>query len=183
MTPNLARPTRLAVAGLLAALLAACASAGPPYENRTVRQLPPPSPPVEVDTSSAQTAGAPRGREFESEPAPVRSAPVPAPSRSEPEPAPSYRPDAATRTLLASAEESVRAGELSRAAAHIERALQIHPRDPYLWHELARVRLLAKEYALAASLAEKSNALAGGNADLRHRNQAIIDQARAASTG
>lgn len=183
MILDLGRPIRLAAVGLLAAVLAACAGAGPPYENRTVRQLPPPSPPVEAETSGAQTAGAPRGREFESQPAPVRPAPMPAPARTEPAPAPSYQPDAATRTLLASAEESVRAGELSRAAAHIERALQIHPRDPHLWHELARVRLLAKEYALAASLAEKSNALAGGNVELRHRNQAIIDEARAASTG
>lgn len=183
MNLNLGRLIRFATPALLATLLAACASAGPPYQNRTVRQLPPPSPPVEAETADTQTAGAPRGRDFESAPAPVRVPERPAPVRSEPAPTHDYQPDAATRTLLASAQESARAGELSRAAAQIERALQIHPRDPHLWHELARVRLLAKEYALAASLAEKSNALAGDNAELRHRNQTIIDKARAASTG
>jgi predicted Zn-dependent protease len=73
------------------------------------------------------------------------------------------------------------ANRLGSAAATIERALRIEPRNPRLWQELARVRLKQGEYGQAESTAARSNSFAGSDTALRAENQRIIEQARAAS--
>ena len=50
------------------------------------------------------------------------------------------------------------------AAASIERALRIEPRNPRLWQELARVRLKQGQYAQAENVAARSNSWAGDDA-------------------
>jgi cytochrome c-type biogenesis protein CcmH/NrfG len=65
-----------------------------------------------------------------------------------------------------------------QAAATLERALRIEPRNPRLWHELAKVRLRQGDGAQAANLAARSNSFAGSDSQLRAANQAIIEQAR-----
>jgi len=81
---------------------------------------------------------------------------------------------------MESARSDAAAGRLVQAAASLERALRIEPRNPRLWHELARVRLRQGDGAQAANLAARSNSFAGSDAQLRAANQGIIEQSRTA---
>ncbi len=85
----------------------------------------------------------------------------------------------ATSSLLAKVEIQEGAQNWERAAALLERALRIEPRDAQLWHRLAQIRLQQGQYHLAASLAQKSNALAGDNVQLKEKNTRLVKQARA----
>jgi len=71
-------------------------------------------------------------------------------------------------------------GEHAKAAASLERALRIEPRNPRLWQELARVRLQQRQFAQAESVAARSNSWAGSDASLRAENWRIIAEAREA---
>jgi Flp pilus assembly protein TadD len=82
--------------------------------------------------------------------------------------------------LLESARSDAAAGRLGSAAATLERALRIEPRNPRLWHELAKVRLRQADYGQAESLAARSNTYTGTDAELRTANQKIIADARSA---
>jgi len=100
------------------------------------------------------------------------AAPPPAPET------PIARENVAVAGLMESARADAASGKLVQAAASLERALRIEPRNPRLWHELARVRLRQGDTAQAANLAARSNGFAGNDAALRSANQNIIDQAR-----
>ena len=106
-------------------------------------------------------------------------APVSAP---EPPPAPpaARTESAAIAGLLAGARADAASGRLANAAASLERALRIEPRNPRLWQELARVRLKQGEYAQAESTAARSNSWAGSDSTLRAENWRLIAQAREA---
>ena len=93
------------------------------------------------------------------------------------EPEPSSRNEAVV-ALLDTAHRQSSSGQLDEAGASLERALRIEPRNPYLWQELARVRLNQGQYRDAENLAAKSTTLAGGNKNLRAENWRIIGQAR-----
>jgi predicted Zn-dependent protease len=80
--------------------------------------------------------------------------------------------------LLDTAEKRASAGQLDSAAATLERALRLEPQNPVLWHRLARLRLQQGQFAQAANLAAKSNALAGNNRSLQASNWETIAQAR-----
>ncbi len=99
-----------------------------------------------------------------------------------PLPAPQVRtPAPSSRTVLALLDHArVRAqeGDLAAAAASLERAIRIEPRNARLWNRLAHVRLRQGNYSQAASLAAKSSSLAAGDAALLADNRAIIEQAR-----
>ena len=103
---------------------------------------------------------------------------------SEPEapPAAAHPPseNIAVAGLMDTARADVAANRLGSAAATLERALRIEPRNPRLWHELALVRLKQGDYAQAESTAQRSNAWAGADSDLRSANQRIIEEARTA---
>jgi cytochrome c-type biogenesis protein CcmH/NrfG len=71
-------------------------------------------------------------------------------------------------------------GEHAKAAASLERALRIEPRNPRLWQELARVRLQQRDYAQAESVATRSNSWAGSDNAVRAENWRIIAEARSA---
>src|SRR6059036_1587964 len=103
-----------------------------------------------------------------------------------PAPLPAPLPEPAARTenlaiagLLDGARADAASGRLVNAAASLERALRIEPRNPRLWQELARVRLKQGDYAQAESTAARSNSFAGADGALRAENQRIIEQARA----
>jgi predicted Zn-dependent protease len=104
--------------------------------------------------------------------------PTEPPPPAEPPPAPVVRESVAVAGLMESARTDASSGKLVQAAATLERALRIEPRNPRLWHELARVRLRQGDAAQAANLAARSNSYAGNNAELRAANQSIIDQSR-----
>ena len=122
------------------------------------------------------------------QPAPVESAPPPvvaAPAVEQPPPVappaatPGARESVAVAGLMDSARSDAAAGRLAEAAATLERALRIEPRNPRLWQELARVRLQQGDFPQAESLAQRSNSWAGSDSALRAENARIIEQARA----
>lgn len=81
--------------------------------------------------------------------------------------------------LLSQARYQQSTGHPERAAAVLERALRIDPKNARLWHELARIRLLQGKLSLAESLVAKSNALAQHDDALRDENSEIIDAVKA----
>jgi predicted Zn-dependent protease len=80
--------------------------------------------------------------------------------------------------LLDQAEKQANAGELEPAAASLERAIRIDPRNAVLWYHLATVRLSQGESEQAEQLAVKSNSLASGSKAQQARNWRLIGQAR-----
>lgn len=79
-----------------------------------------------------------------------------------------------------SARADAAAGKLVTAAASLERALRIEPRNPRLWQELARVRLKQGQFAQAESVAARSNSWASDDKALRAENWRLIAQSREA---
>jgi predicted Zn-dependent protease len=117
-------------------------------------------------------------------PAPVSS---PSPSAAQPpppaaEPAKPTAPsgNVAVASLVQSARADTAAGRLGNAAATLERALRIEPRNPRLLQELALVRLKQGEYGQAEQIALKANSFAGSDSALRAENWRLIAQAREA---
>lgn len=84
----------------------------------------------------------------------------------------------AVMALLNQAKHQSAAGRMDKAGANLERALRIEPRNPVLWHELARVRLEQGQYRQAENMAAKSNILARANRYLQAQNWRIIGEAR-----
>ncbi len=85
---------------------------------------------------------------------------------------------AAVFDLMQAAERQKNAGDMTGAAATMERALRIEPRNAHLWNRLAQVRLTQRQYGQAEDLASKSNALAAADRDLRRDNWLLIAKAR-----
>ncbi|MCG3200433.1 MAG: hypothetical protein NFCOHLIN_00286 [Gammaproteobacteria bacterium] len=85
--------------------------------------------------------------------------------------------------LLDEAEAYARQGDGDQAAATIERALRIEPKNPWLWHRLAVIRMQQGRYSEAIELATRSSSLANGDARLLQGNQQVIDRSRAAMSG
>ena len=111
---------------------------------------------------------------------PETAPPVPSPQPSEPPPPVSKHENVAVAGLMETARADAAAGKLSTAAASIERALRIEPRNPRLWQELARVRLQQRQFEQAESVAVRSNSFAGSDAALRAENWRLIAQTREA---
>lgn len=84
----------------------------------------------------------------------------------------------AVLSLLEAAEQESAGEVFDKAAANIERALQIEPRNEYLYHRLALLRLRQERFEEAAALAAKSNSLASRNARLQEANWRVIAEAR-----
>ena len=80
--------------------------------------------------------------------------------------------------LLNTAQQQEQVGDHERAAASLERALDIEPENAWLWHRLARVRLQQGRLDQAASLAAKSNTLAGSDPRLSAENWGLIASVR-----
>ncbi|HEY5896640.1 MAG TPA: tetratricopeptide repeat protein [Burkholderiales bacterium] len=94
------------------------------------------------------------------------------------QPSPGVKENVAIAGLMESARADSAAGRLPNAAASLERALRIEPRNPRLWQELARVRLKQGDFAQAESCALRSNSWAGNDGALRAENARIIAAAR-----
>lgn len=100
-------------------------------------------------------------------------APITPPARSAPSsPLPASGP--AVIVLLERADRQYMDQDLDSAAATLERALRIEPRNPLLWHRLANVRLDQGQIDQAMQMAAKSNSLAGSNHSLLARNWQLI---------
>jgi len=98
----------------------------------------------------------------------------------EPEPKPVMSGNKAIVALLDRAELDSKAGKREAAGALLERALRIEPRNPWLWLQLAQVRLAQGQYAQAITLARKSNSFGGRQPRLQAENWQVIGQARVA---
>lgn len=87
---------------------------------------------------------------------------------------------AAVIALLERADQQYMEQDLDAAAASLERALRIEPRNPLLWHRLASVRLDQGQIDQAMQMAAKSNSFAGSNRSLMARNWRLIALAQRA---
>lgn len=79
--------------------------------------------------------------------------------------------------LLEIARQQAEAGEGDKAAATLERAIQIEPDNAWLWHRLAVLRMQQKKWLQAVELANRSIALANGNKRLMGGNWLVISLA------
>jgi len=109
----------------------------------------------------------------------ITVAPVPATRLEPPKKALSTPPQAgsALTKLRLAALSQYRSEKYTSAAATLERALRIAPRDAMLWQQLAAVRLRQKKWRLALNMAAKSNALAGEGHALQRTNWQIMAEA------
>lgn len=80
--------------------------------------------------------------------------------------------------LLDRAEQYGQSGQVDAAAAALERALRIEPRNARLWSKLAAVRLQQGQPEQAEQLALKSNALSISDRSLQANNWRIVAKAR-----
>lgn len=142
-------------------------------------QLPPAPPPPPVYPPSAQlppAATAPGERADDPRPAP--EAPPEAPPESpESPPLPRTAAQASGRAVVAlldRGEQLAAQGDYVHAAAAVERALDVEPRNPFVYHRLAELRLKQGQLDQAQALARKSNSLAGRNNYLRANNWQLI---------
>ena len=118
-------------------------------------------PPPDETTAEGESAGAPEV--------------LPAP--------PTYSNESVStsRTVLALLDQATvqqQSGSPEKAAATLERALRIEPRNARLWHRLALIRFQQGQYTQAESLAAKSSTLAQGDWHLKQKNAELIDQVR-----
>ncbi len=86
--------------------------------------------------------------------------------------------DARVAQLWSAAEQSRLEENYDSALEHLLGALEISPRNGVIWSRAAEVQLDKQQAALAESYAVKSNAYAGDNRALLHRNWLIIEHAR-----
>jgi tetratricopeptide (TPR) repeat protein len=133
----------------------------PPPQPVAAAPAPPPEPPVAVVRPVPDLEEAP--------PAPAE--PLPAPRTAPPV-------SSASQTLLSQSRAHQAAGRYPQAAASIERALRIEPRQPVLWLELGNIRLKEGDFAQAESMGRKALSLATGDAALTARAEQLIAAAR-----
>lgn len=148
-------------------------SAGAPMEDRTTGATAEPAPPEDQQPSDAESG--------------VQVTPLGSPQAVRP-PAgggeraaaesPAPRSGSAVVALLDTAGQQTRTGNLDAAAAALERALRLEPRNAEVWSRLAGIRLQQSQFDQAINLASKSNTLAGNNPTLVARNNRIIAQAK-----
>jgi cytochrome c-type biogenesis protein CcmH/NrfG len=84
----------------------------------------------------------------------------------------------AVLSLTESARQDIEVGNYVTAAASLERALRIEPRNARLWYELARVRMDQKMYRQVESLALRANSFAADNNQLRQASWRLIGESR-----
>ncbi|MCL4315483.1 MAG: tetratricopeptide repeat protein [Gammaproteobacteria bacterium] len=153
------------------AALSGCAATGlAPIQDRTAETAPAALPAEEPAVSVMalpETAG-----EMRAEPLPEDTAPQ---MITEDAPPP---PNSAVVALLDNADQQSKGGRLDAAAAALERALRLEPHNAEVWSRLAEIRLQQGQVDQAASLAAKSNNLAGNNVSVLARNWKTIAQAR-----
>ena len=86
--------------------------------------------------------------------------------------------NAAVAALVESAREAEKARRYGRAAAALERALKVEPRNPWLWHRLAAIRHREGRHPEAEALSRRSMSLSPGDVKLESRNWRVIAAAR-----
>ncbi len=80
--------------------------------------------------------------------------------------------------LMRKAQAQSESGDNVAAAATIERALRIEPKNPALWHNLALVKYKLGDCSSAVNMAKKSNAYSAKGHELKQKNSEIISECR-----
>ena len=83
--------------------------------------------------------------------------------------------------LLEDADRYASSGKQDQAAASLERALRIEPKNPLLWQRLGLLRLKQGQWQQSIALAQKSNSLARNNKRMQLDNWKIIKRASEAA--
>jgi tetratricopeptide (TPR) repeat protein len=165
---------RIVVLTALTALIAGCASSRPPAP---VEEL---GIPTEVQTRipgeiTPSPMEAPSGEEAVTIPLGYSGPSTGSEGVTPPAPDASGAPaNPAVVALLNDANLAMQNGRDDRAAASLERALSIEPRNAWLWHRLAGTRLKQGDLDQAAALAAKSNTFASSDRKLQAANWRII---------
>ncbi len=84
----------------------------------------------------------------------------------------------AVRELTAQAQVAEHKGDLNLAAAYLERALRIQPRDPQLLQQMAEIKLQKEDYQQALNFAERSFEIGPRVGEICSRNWRTIGVAR-----
>jgi len=136
----------------------------PPTPEQPARAEPPPTPEQQASVE------------------PPAPAPAPAPKRDIALPPAEITPkgNQAVVVLLDSAKQYVARSDWDRAAAALERAVRLEPKNAGIWHDLAQIRLQQRQYKQAEDLAAKSNSLAGNDRQVKSRNWKVISVSRRA---
>lgn len=79
--------------------------------------------------------------------------------------------------LVAEGHAELGAGNTAKAAAAIERALRIEPRNSFWWVELGNVRLAEGDSEQALALGQRALRLAGSDGAARAAAERLIEQA------
>ena len=128
------------------------------------------------------TAGAPAGDDVAGEwvelPPPAQAPARETAHPGTPAPAPRLSDNPAVVALLDDTDLSLSRGNAEAAVSSVERALRLEPRNPWLWHRLALLRLRQGQWRQAAALAEKSNSLSARHPQVRKANAEVIKRAR-----
>ena len=82
--------------------------------------------------------------------------------------------------LADAARADATAEKFTSAAAALERALRIEPRNPRLWYELGRLKLKEGDFRQAVNMAARSNTWVGADKTLHAANWRLIGEARRA---
>lgn len=90
------------------------------------------------------------------------------------------KPNGAALYLYKQAQEARAGGRNDQAAALLQRALHVEPRNPFIWQSLAEAQLTLQQPDQAESAARKSSSLARGNPYVDAGNWRIIAAARQA---
>lgn len=157
-----------------------------PVENR---QAPPavPEPAVSARTEPAAAppgpaAGRPAREEedalWEELPGSAESAATAAPAETG-----RFSDNPAVMALLDDTDLMSSRGDPEAAAVSVERALRLEPKNPWLWHRLAALKLELGQWRLAAALAQKSNSLSAGRPALRRANADLVKRAEEQQRG
>ncbi len=101
----------------------------------------------------------------------------PAPVRKEPGREVNKQQEPVIIALLKDADKFSGQGQSAKAAATIERALRIDPRNALLWHRLSVVRFQQQQWQQTIAMARKSITLAGNNNSLKSDNWGLIAKA------
>jgi predicted Zn-dependent protease len=138
---------------LLATVLSACGTSNPYTTQHTA-----------VEGAATATNG-------------VQTQAVPATDTSTSQPLPVTQPKTlgpATRSLVAQAQQQLKAGQDAAAASTLERALRIEPDNPLIWLEMAKLRHTEGNAAQAESMARKALSMAGGDARVQSSAWRVI---------
>lgn len=149
-------------------LLAGCAT--------VPKQLPVPAIPGAIPQETAPPGGLPQGA------LPPGAVPPQAPGGDVAEQVPksAMSGNPAVIALLDRAQIDTDTGHREAAGASLERGLRIEPRNAWLWHELAQLRLVQGQYAQAIALARKSISFAAHDRRLLALDWQVIGNARVA---